>query len=92
MLGKLESRLTSVFSGFAAVFLGGAQSFLSRAGLSGIANFLRCAGSTGELVSMSKDIFLARQREPLADAGTRQLIQQNLVQLFAKRQAQLVVE
>jgi hypothetical protein len=90
MLSKLGgAKLTGVFSGFATKFLGGAQGFLSKSGLGGIAQFLKGAGSTRELLSMAKDIFLSRQRAPQMDGSTRQIIQHNLLQLFAKRQAQL---
>ncbi len=91
MLRKLGgARLTIVFSGFAARFLRGAQSFLSRSGLGGIAHFLKGADSSRELLSMARDIFLSRQQAPQMDGATRQIIQHNLLHLFAHRQAQLL--
>jgi hypothetical protein len=93
LLGQLGGgKLATVFSGFATRFLGSAQSFISKSGLGGIAQFLRGTGSSKDMLSMAKDIFLVRQSAPQTDAGTRQIIQHNLLHLFAHRQAQFLAE
>jgi hypothetical protein len=89
-LGRLGGgKLLGAFKGFASRFLGPVQSFLSNPGLWGIAGFLRSARNPGHLLSMARVLFAARQRAPTPDDTTRQLIQHNLMQLFAHRHAQL---
>ena len=92
-LGRLvnlgSGKLLGAFKGFASRFLGPVQSFLSKPGLWGIAGFLQCASHLDHLLSMARILFAARQRAPTPDDSTRQLIQHNLMQLFAHRHAQL---
>lgn len=87
--GKIGSML-GTFSGFASKFLGPVQSFLSKSGLGSIAGFLGKAGSPTDLLSMAKDLLAARQSAPKADPTSNQIVDHNLAQLFAWRQAQLL--
>jgi hypothetical protein len=90
MLGKMGGgKLLGAFGGFASKFLGPAQSFLSKSGLGGIAHFLQGAKDPSQLLSMAKDLLSARQKAPSTDNTTQQIIQSNLLELFAHRQAQL---
>ncbi len=90
-LGNLGGgKLLSTFGGFASKFLGPAESLLSKSGLGGLASFVQKAGDTGDLLGMARDLFAARQRAPRTDLTTQQILQQNLMQLFAQRQAQLL--
>ncbi|HYH97153.1 hypothetical protein [Hyalangium sp.] len=89
-LGKLGGgKLLGAFKGFTSRFLGPVQSFLSKPGLWGIAGFLKSATLPEQLLPMARVLFGARQKAPTPDDTTRQLIQHNLVQLFAHRHAQL---
>lgn len=89
-LGKLGGgKLIGAFKGFASRFLGPIQSFLSQPGLWGIAGFLQSARNPEHLLSMARILFATRQRSATPDDSTRQLIQHNLMQLFAHRHAQL---
>jgi hypothetical protein len=91
MLGESgSSRVTKVFSSFAPQFLRGPGSFMGSAGLSGISHFLKAITSLVELQEMAQDICLAREHSPKGDVSTHQIIQHNLVQLFAQRHAQLL--
>jgi hypothetical protein len=87
--GGLGSMLGS-FGGFASKFLGTAQSFLSGSGLGSIGGFLKNATGSGDLLKMATDIFSSRQSKPATDSTTNQIIQNNLAQLFAQRQAQTI--
>jgi hypothetical protein len=90
MLGKVGGgNLLGTFGGLASKFLGPAQSFLSGSGLGGISSFLQGANNSGQLLSMAKDLFASRQEAPATDQTTNQIIQNNLMQLFAHRQAQV---
>jgi hypothetical protein len=64
------------------------QSFLSKTGLSTIAGFLGKTTNPSDLLSMATDLFKARQSQPATDPTTDQIVQQNLMQLFAHQQAQ----
>lgn len=92
-LGRLSKlgggKLLGAFKGFASRFLGPVQSFLSKPGLWGIAGFLQSARNPEHLLSMARILFAARQRSATPDDSTRQLIQHNLMQLFAHRHARL---
>lgn len=94
MLSKLGNvgKLVGSFSGFASKFLGPVQSFLSKSGLSGISGFLDKAGGTGDLLKMATDIFSARKPQPKPDEDTEAIVQHNLTQLFARRQAQVYAQ
>jgi hypothetical protein len=85
--GKIGS-LLSTFSGVASKFLGPVQSFLSKTGLSTIAGFLGKTTNPSDLLSMATDLFKTRQSQPATDPTTDQIVQQNLMQLFAHQQAQ----
>jgi hypothetical protein len=82
-------KLLGAFKGFASRFLGPVESFLSQAGLWGIAGFVKSASNPAQLLSMARVLFGARQKAPTLDDSTRHLIQHNLMQLFAHRHAQL---
>jgi hypothetical protein len=82
-------KLLGVFKSFAARFLGPVQSFLSKQGLWCIAGFVGSAAHSDQLLSMARVLFGARQRAHTPDDSTRQIIQHNLMQLFAHRHAQL---
>lgn len=92
-LGRLSKlgggKLIGAFKGFASRFLGPVQSFLSKPGLWGIAGFLQSARNPEHLLSMARILFATRQRSATPDDSTRQLIQHNLMQLFAHRHARL---
>jgi hypothetical protein len=89
-LSKLGGgKLLSTFGAMASKFLGPAQSFLSKQGLGSIASFLQSAKEPSHLLSMAKDLLSARQKAPATDNTTQQIIQSNLLELFAHRQAQL---
>jgi hypothetical protein len=88
-MGKLGSMVSS-FGGFASKFLGPVESFISKSGLGGIAGFLQNSGSTGDLLKMAGDIFTSRKDQPETDTDTQQVVQQNLMQLFAKRHAEML--
>jgi hypothetical protein len=92
MLGKVGNlgKMVGSFGGFASKFLGPVQSFLSKPGLSSIAGFVKNAGSSGDLLKMATDIFTARKKQPKPDVDTEQVVQHNLTQLFAKRQAEML--
>lgn len=92
MLGKVGNlgKMVGSFSGFASKFLGPVQSFISKSGLSGIAGFLKNAGGTNDLLSMAGDILTSRKKQPKTDSDTEQVVKENLTQLFAKRQAELL--
>ena len=77
------------FGGFASKFLGPVESFLSKSGLSGISGFLGNAGGTSDLLKMATDIFSSRKAEETQDEDTEAVVEHNLTQLFAKRQAEL---
>lgn len=94
MLGNLGKvgQMVSSFSGFASKFLGPVQSFISKSGLSGVAGFLKNSGGTSDLLKMATDIFSARKNQPKPDVDTESVVQHNLTQLFAKRQAELFAQ
>jgi len=81
--------LSNIFQGFAEKFLGGATDLLSKDGLSSVAGFLSKAGGSGDLLSMAKSLLDAGQ-DAQTDQGTGDIVQNNLVQLFAKKAAELV--
>jgi hypothetical protein len=81
--------LLGSFGGFAQQFLGGAGGLLSKGGLSGLAGFLGQAGGTGDLLKMAGDIFGANKNQQ-TDAGTGDIIKNNLLQLFAGKHANLL--
>jgi hypothetical protein len=82
--------LLGAFKSFASCFLGPVHCVLSTPGLWGIAGFLASAANSGQLLSMARVLFGARQKAPAQDDSTRHLIQHNLMQLFAHRHALLV--
>jgi len=90
-VGKIGSMISS-FGGVASKFLGTAQSLLSNTGLGTLGNFLGKASNMGDLVSMAKDMFTARQAAPKADATTEAAAQENLLRMFAQQQAQLLLQ
>lgn len=94
MLGNLGKvgQMVGSFSGFASKFLGPVQSFISKSGLSGVAGFLKNTGGTSDLLKMATDIFSARKSQPKPDVDTEAVVQHNLTQLFAKRQAELFAQ
>ncbi len=81
--------LLGSFGGFASKFLGGAGGLLSKGGLSGLAGMLGQAGGTGDLLKMATDIFGANKNKG-TDAGTGDIIKNNLLQLFAGKHANLL--
>jgi hypothetical protein len=87
--GKLGS-LLGTFSGVASKFLGPVQSLLSKTGLGTIAGFLGKAGGPGDLLSMAKDLFSARQAQPATDPTTDSAAKENLMRMFAQQQAQML--
>ena len=89
MLGKVGS-LVGSFSGVAAKFLGPVQSLLSKAGLGTIAGFLGGSQNTSQLLSMARDLFTARKSQPATDPTTDAIVKENLLKMFAQRQAQLL--
>jgi hypothetical protein len=91
MLGKLGGgKLLGTFGGLASKFLGPAQSLLSKTGLGSVVDFAKQATKSSDLLSMAQDLFKARQKAPATDSTTNQIIQHNLSQIFAQRQAQLL--
>jgi hypothetical protein len=82
--------LLSTFGGLASKFLGPAQSFLSKSGLGAVVDFAKKATGSSDLLSMATDIFKARQKAPQTDPTTNQIVQHNLTQTFAQRQAQTI--
>ena len=88
--GQGGGKLLGAFKGFASRFLGPVESFLSQAGLWGIAGFVKSASNPAQLLSMARVLFGARQKAPTLDDSTRHLIQHNLMQLFAHHHARLV--
>lgn len=93
MLGGLGGGggLLSTAAGFASKFLGPVSSLVSKSGLSSVAGFLGKMGNTSDLLSFAKNIFSARSQEPQQpDQTTQDILNTNLQQLFAQRQAQLL--
>ncbi len=91
MLGGLGSggSLLGTFAGFASKFLGPVSSLVSGSGLSSIAGFLGKMGNTSDLLSMAQSLFSARSQQPQQpDSTTQDILNTNLQQLFAWRQAQ----
>ena len=90
MLGKLGGgNLLGTFGGLASKFLGPAQNLLSKTGLGSVLDFAKQATKSSDLLSMAQDLFKARQKNP-TDSTTNQIVSQNLQQIFAQRQAQLM--
>jgi hypothetical protein len=92
MLGKMGGigKMVGSFGGFASKFLGPVQSFMSKSGLGGLSGFLQNSGSSGDLLKMATDIFASRKKQPATDPATNQIVQNNLSQMFAQRQAQMM--
>jgi hypothetical protein len=89
LLGGGGGGILGSFGGLAQQFLGGAGGLLSKGGLSGLAGMLGQAGGTGDLLKMATDIFSANKNQQ-TDAGTGDIIKNNLLQLFAGKHANLL--